>query len=481
MIVPTSVEEELREFARWIPRPDMEHAAFLERLVINEFLSADEHQARLTKALERTLRFAATHVPYYRGVFHQRALAPEEIRGPEDLPGLPVLTRADVIERAEDLQTKYLPAGEGPPVEYQSTGTTGQRVKVMMSRTSSRMFTFMWHRQARWFRLDPMGRFAKIRIPSTLPRLPDGSTMSRDMAMRRDRWSYLGSLFETGPELTFCNSNPIEKQIEWLKNFRPDYLLGYPGTIEELAMACENASPVHGLKCLLGIGSTATPSMRSWIERTYGVPLEQNYGLNEVGMVAIRCAAGRYHVNAGHCLVEIVDGEGRPCPPGTRGHVLVTALQNLAMPLIRYDTGDIAMVVESDCPCGRTLPSFGEIAGRYRRYAGLPEGTRKRVNVLQEAIKAMPPEVVRNLRRYQVYQDADDRFEVRINTAGPMPAEFEGRLRECWAKVCGNPPRPLAIVEGATILNSPGGKRMDFDSALYAKEDEAARRSASLK
>jgi phenylacetate-CoA ligase len=90
--------------------------------------------------------------------------------------------------------------------------------------------------------------------------------------------------------------------------------------------------------------------------------------------------------------------------------VLVTALQNLAMPLIRYDTGDIAMAVEGACPCGRTLPSFGEIAGRYRRYAGLPEGTRKRVNVLQETIKAMPPEIVRN-SRYQVIR-FEDRFEV---------------------------------------------------------------------
>ena len=55
------------------------------------------------------------------------------------------------------------------------------------------------------------------------------------------------------------------------------------------------------------------------------------------------------------------------------------------MPLIRYDTGDLAQAVEGPCPCGRTLPSFGEIAGRYRRFAGLPDHTRDRVRVLQRA------------------------------------------------------------------------------------------------
>jgi len=474
MIPRTSLEEELAELGRWKLRPEQAQMRIFERLTRNEFQAVGEHRVRSDNALANFVHFAASRVPYYRDLFSQRALRPDAIRGVRDLPRLPVLKKQDVIERAGEMRAGRLPDGEEPPVVYSSTGTTGQPVTVLMSRSSSRMFAYLWHRQARWFRFDPKGCFAKIRIPSTLPRQVDGSPMPKGVAMRRDGWTYLTPFFETGPEVTFSISEPVEKQIGWLRHFRPSYMLAYPGVFEELALACDSAPPVSGLKALLGIGSTATPSMRAWIERVYGIPLEQNYGLNEIGMVAIRCVAGRYHVNTETCLVEIVDREGQPCAPGTRGHVLVTSLQNIAMPLIRYDTGDIALAVDGPCPCGRTLPSFGEIAGRYRRYAGLPAGTRERVRALQQEVEAMPPELVRNLRRYQVYQDAENRFEVRVKVVGPLPPEFEGRLRERWKTVCGDPPRPLAIIEGATILSSPGGKRLDFDSALYARDDSAA-------
>ena len=88
-------------------------------------------------------------------------------------------------------------------------------------------------------------------------------------------------------------------------------------------------------------------------------------------MVAVRCAAGRYHQYRA-LPRAIAGGDGQPCKPGETGHVLVTGLRNFAMPLIRYDTGDLASQAASGpCSCGARSPSFGEIAGRYRRFAGL--------------------------------------------------------------------------------------------------------------
>jgi phenylacetate-CoA ligase len=336
------------------------------------------------------------------------------------------------------------------------------------------MFGILWHRQARWFRYDPKGCFVKIRIPATIPRREDGSRVPNGSVLESPAWRYVGKFFVTGPEVTFGTSNPIEQQVAWLRRFRPDYLLSYPGGFEELGLACESSAPVDSLKSLLGISGSATPGLRAWIERTYGLPFHQNYGLNEIGIVAARCAAGRYHVHAEHCVVEIVDSQGRPVPPGESGHLLVTALRNLAMPLIRYDTGDIAVATEGACPCGRTLPSFREIVGRYRRYAGLPPGTRERTRALGEVFEKMPAELVRNLRRYQFYQTRDNRFEVRLRTAGPMPPEFGARIRECWQAVAGDPPVPLAIVEDAPIVDSPGGKFLDFDSEFYGADDRAS-------
>jgi phenylacetate-CoA ligase len=470
----TCLPDELAELAKWRPRSAAVDMQVFQRFARREFLSADEHEASQAQALARMVQYAGVHSVFYRQFFQDHSMAASDIKGPADLPMLPVLSKQHLVEHSERLLSDSLPEGEGPATRTKSTGTTGQPVTVMMSRGNSRMFGLLWHRQARWFRYNLAGRFAKIRIPSTMPRQPDGSPVPPNCAQRRQSWLYVGEKFQTGYELTFSTKNPASLQVEWLRRFRPDYLLAYPGVFEELCFACEGSSPVDSLQSLLGIGATATPALRSRIEGVYGVPFDQNYGLNEIGLVAIRCAAGRYHVNTEHCLVEIVDGSGHPCAPGENGRLLVTALRNTAMPLFRYDTGDIAQAMGGSCPCGRTLPAFGEISGRFRRYTGLPEGTRQRVARLSEAMADMPVEFIRNLRRYQIYQNRNNHFQMRLRTVGPLPEEFANRLHEAWKPVEGDPPLPFTIEEVPSIEESPGGKILDFDSEFYTLDDRAS-------
>ena len=72
-------------------------------------------------------------------------------------------------------------------------------------------------------------------------------------------------------------------------------------------------------------------------------------------------------------LVEILNDDGTPCAPGEIGRVVVTALQNFATPLIRYEVGDYAEA-SAPCPCGRGLPVIRRIMGRVRNLLVLPDG-----------------------------------------------------------------------------------------------------------
>ena len=192
-----------------------------------------------------------------------------------------------------------------------------------------------------------------------------------------------------------------------------------------------------------------------------------SYGLNELGRVAVRCAAGRYHVQAENCIVEIVDEQGQPCAAGESGRLLVTSLLNFATPLLRYDTGDVGIAVAGPCPCGRTLPSFAEVSGRLRRFAGLPPGSRQRFNVLAGAVEQMPRELMRGLRQYQVHQNVDESFELRVRLEAPLPGGFIERVQAAWAGLSLEPRRALTVVEVARIPASPSGKLLDFSSDLY--------------
>jgi len=109
---------------------------------------------------------------------------------------------------------------------------------------------------------------------------------------------------------------------------------------------------------------------------------------------------------------------------------------------------------------------MAEIGGRFRRFGYLPDGTRERHYKLLDAIEAMPVELLKPLRQYQLHQYRDHSFELRVRSVGGMAAEFADRLQRVWAEIPGGD-RPLRIVEVEKIKASPSGKQLEFDSDFY--------------
>ena len=466
----TTLHDESVKHQQWMRAARGPHQPAFNYLLANEFRSEAELEAWRRWALQRLVRFAATNTAFYRELFARLGLRPDDIDCQQDLGKLPVLHKHDVIQFQHAFRAPQLPPGERLESVTSSSGTTGQPVKVYHSTASACMFELLSQRHARWFAFDPAATMAFVCIPAEMPKHADGMTDPQTAVVRQDRWRYFGQYFHTGPQYSFSIANPIAQQVAWLQEIRPHYVKGYPSLFEEWLLANHGAVPVDGLQALFGIAAQITPAMRARLQRAYGIPVQQAYGLNEIGIVAGRCEAGRYHVHSEHCLVEIIGDDGCPCAPGQTGKVLVTGLRNFAMPLIRYDTGDLAAAVGGPCPCGRTLPAFGEIEGRYRRYAGLPAGTKARVNSLIDAIGEISAEHLTFLRRYQIYQDRWNRFELRLVTVAPIPDAFRASIACVWEAVGGNPATPLALRQVETIDPAPSGKLLDFASELHADE-----------
>ena len=461
----TRAEEEA-QLARWRLRPGNPFGQLFPQLVANEFSPPDVIARQQDRRLQQVLASAVAKVPYYRNQFAALGVEASDIRSQQDLPQLPILSKHDVIENFDVLQAQGLPEMHRPARLVQSSGTTGRPVKVAMSRWSAAMFGILAHRRRRWARSDPMGSVCAIRIPSHFPQT-GGAPLQNGEMRRMERWFYLGAHFETGPAYGFNVWNPVDQQLAWIREIQPTYLETYPPTFEELAHANHCESPARSIVALFSSATGTAPATRRLVERVFAAPLHDAYGLNEIGAVANRCEAGSYHIHTEHCIVEVVDAEGMPCAPGRLGRVLVTGLQNLGMPLLRYDTGDVARAGESVCACGRTLPFMAEIGGRFRRFGYLPEGTRERHYKLLDAIEATPVELLKPLRQYQLYQYRDHSFELRVRSVGGMSAEFAERLQRIWAEIPGTGDTPLRVVEVEEIKASPSGKQLEFDSDFY--------------
>lgn len=463
----TSEAEEREALALWRPIPDTPYRKRFEKLVENEFLPSEESLKLQNRKLKRLARFAVSQVPYYGKLCEKMNLRPRDFASITDLPRLPVLTRHDLLDNAKLLKARRLPAGHRLQETVSSSGTTGRKTRVLVSDKSTFMYTLLLQRRYRWARYDPMKTFAEIRAPNLLPLQADGRPCQWDSVLKIPRWRYIGRFFESGNYVGFTLAQPLEKQLEILSEHNPAYICSYSGVLEEIAFSCVDRPPCEGLEGVISLASQLTPAMRDRIVATFGVPIAEGYGLNEIGIVATRCEADRFHVHPEHSIVEIVDDDGQPCQPGKTGRIVVTALQNPAMPLFRYDTDDVAEAIDSPCPCGRTMPSFVGLWGRLRRYAVLPTGTRQKFNVLSEALDNAPPQMLSTLRRYQIHQYRNGNFELRVVSPVPMPDKFHRYVNETWEKEIVDNQSRLDIVAVEDIPLGPSGKRLDFTSDYF--------------
>lgn len=163
---------------------------------------------------------------------------------------------------------------------------------------------------------------------------------------------------------------------------------------------------------IISTGYVLTEETGRFFEETFGCRVSSFYGSQEVPAIGFLCPENNnsYHLNVENIVMEIVDDKGMPLPPGEWGHIVLTCLSNLIMPIIRYRIGDVGRVVEGRCPCGRTLPRF-ELLGRDYEFLYLPGGDKVPMRFLQSIILR---KAFRKIYQYQVRQAAPGEAHIHI-------------------------------------------------------------------
>src|SRR5690606_26226061 len=138
-----------------------------------------------------------------------------------------------------------------------------------------------------------------------------------------------------------------------------------------------------------------------------------NYGCSEFVAIAYDCGHGWLHIHADWVILEPVDENLQPVPPGqTSQSVLLTNLANHVQPIIRYNLADRITVNPEPCACGSHLPAI-RVEGRtddILRFTRL-DGTM--VPVLPLALWSVIKETA-GVQRFQAIQTASDRLQIRL-------------------------------------------------------------------
>jgi len=140
--------------------------------------------------------------------------------------------------------------------------------------------------------------------------------------------------------------------------------------------------------------------------------------------IAHGCAHGALHVNADWVLLEGVEADGEPTPPGRMSHtVLLTNLANWLQPVIRYDLGDRIMRLQNPCPCGSALPAI-RVEGRKDDVVALRSPRGRRVRLPPLALATVVEERAR-LHRFQLVQEGEESLALRIDPGEDRAAAWK--------------------------------------------------------
>ena len=178
---------------------------------------------------------------------------------------------------------------------------------------------------------------------------------------------------------------PLPALVAALNAQSPSVLATYPSAALLLAGEARAGRLRVTLAEVWTGGETLGPAARAEIQ-AFGCPLANSYGASEFLALASECAHGALHLNADWVLLEPVDAQGRPVPPGTCGEkVWLTNLANHVQPLIRYELGDRVTLQAEPCACGSPLPVIS-VQGRSDDVLELRGARDERVRLLPLAL-----------------------------------------------------------------------------------------------
>jgi phenylacetate-coenzyme A ligase PaaK-like adenylate-forming protein len=157
---------------------------------------------------------------------------------------------------------------------------------------------------------------------------------------------------------------PLDEIVAQLNRFRPAILAPYASIGARLASE-QDAGRMHIDPALVVLSAEGLPvGGYDRIAKAFGVAAHHSYAATECPFLSYSCDRGWLHVNSDWVVLEPVDADGRPTPPGTESHtVLISNLANRAQPILRYDLGDRVLQRPDPCPCGNQLPAI-RVEGR---------------------------------------------------------------------------------------------------------------------
>ncbi len=291
--------------------------------------------------LEKLLQHAYQTTPYYRELLKTES---------PDISEVPPLEKQNVREQLERLCSEAFPQEER--IRNATGGSTGTPLVFYQDRNywnQRNLSVYYFDRWAGWNFGEP-----QLIIWGAPADLEDAGHWKHRLGTfwRNQYWL-------NGFRLTDA---AMLAMFEQMNQDLPQTILAYPSSLYQFAtfLSDNGLIPKWKLKGIISSAEMLHLHDRALAEIIFKAKVYNRYGGREVGLIAMECPEGRMHINCHDLYLEI----DSPYPYTEPGEILITQLNNYAMPFIRYRIGDVGMLSDEMCPCGSELPILAELLGR---------------------------------------------------------------------------------------------------------------------
>ena len=375
----------------------------------SQWLKPSEIHQLQFKKLCSLLAHAYNNVPYYHRIFRNLELRPEDIKSTKDLVKLPILTK-EIIRKNFD---KLIAQNHTKLVLTTTGGSVGEPLKFYRDNTTRSYTQASVFRNLNWAGWELGDGWCTL----------SGSSYDIKEIRKMDKRLYATIIRRKILPADNLSEKQLDNYIDILRRFKPKIITGYASSLFLMAKFMEKerianinpASIVSGSEMLF-------PWQRFKIKEQFNCDVFDGYGSREF-QIAYECEEHTgYHISAETVLMEFVKNEEQVYS-GESGKILITDLHNYAMPLIRYEIGDVGKPSDEQCSCGRGLPLMSSLEGRITDFIVTPSK-----KVISGTMLSLVFKDFDFVKKYQVIQKTKNKIFVKLVPTKPPSQDDEKNL-----------------------------------------------------
>lgn len=398
----------------WVHRYGRPYRRALREIIQHDDWSLDEIRRFQDERLRKVVSFAGERSVFYKRIFSEHGIHAGEFQGTSDLEKVPILTKSALRENLQAILTSPEPQGDW--LHGHTSGTTGSPLSLWYDRGTAVLNNAVDARQKAWAGMGPRDWIGLLL----------GRMIVSPGRQRPPFWKPNYVLRQVWFSAFHLQAENLPTYVSEIRRRKLRFLEGYPSTMFILAQHILRSGERLPLQAVFTSSETLHGVQREVIEDAFQCGIYDFYGHAERTIFAAECEchSGK-HLAEEYGFTEVVDGDGKPVRPGEVGYLVGTSLHNLAMPLIRYRTGDLSSIIEEPCACGRRARRIADVSTKAEDIVVTPDGRFLSPSVLTHPFKPFV-----TIRQSQIIQESMDRISVRIVAGDDWTAEKEQQLRD---------------------------------------------------